>query len=406
MALGDISAVIDTLEWDSVYGLEPTIAHRGGDIYVVAYRYSNSGWVASIEIQSDGTMPGPTYIDRAQFENNTGWFPQIIHISGDVFAVVARDTDNDGWVRTIDVDVAGDVGAVIDSLEFDPVDGRECDIIPITGGDNYLIAWFNATDNTVYVGSVEILANGQIGASLIDTLNLSPRVYTGEPHLIHISGNTYACVGEGGGSDGFVVTFEVLTDGQIGAAIIDYLEFDTTQGLTPRIVQVVGDIYAIVYERSFYVTLKTVDIDAAGNIGSVKDTLQLESALATNKRPKILKCAGGDRLFLVSWSDESLEEGMLATVLIESDGSIAAAPEDTQQIQAGRCRETDLIEVGTKYAVVYRGPDDDGWAATFDVETPAVGPVNIAKVNEVAAANIGEVNGSTWASIGKVNGVA
>ncbi len=62
----------------------------------------------------------------------------------------------------------GDIGGVIDTFEFDDIKGKTPDIIHISG-DVYAIAY----EGSSYDGSlatVEIAANGQITNSVIDTL--------------------------------------------------------------------------------------------------------------------------------------------------------------------------------------------------------------------------------------------
>ena len=61
--------------------------------------------------------------------------PVIIHVSGNVFAVVYRGNGNDGFIRTVEIAPDGNItNSVIDSLEYDTGKGYYPDIIPIGGG--------------------------------------------------------------------------------------------------------------------------------------------------------------------------------------------------------------------------------------------------------------------------------
>ena len=85
------------------------------------------------------------------------------------------------------------------------------------------------------------------------------------PNIIRISANIYAIVYSGSGDDGFLKTFGIADTGVITKPEIATLEFDTSKGKTPNIINVSGDVYAIVYsgngDDGF---LKTVEISGAG----------------------------------------------------------------------------------------------------------------------------------------------
>jgi len=148
------NSVIDTLEFDTGDGYEPCIIHISGNIYAVAYRGPGSdGYIKTIEISTGGLITD-TVIDSQVFESGQGYEPSLLHIGGNVYAVAYRDSVNDGWVKTWEIQINGQItDTVIDSLEFDTANGYEPDIINVAT-DVYAIAYrgTNADGFVVTVG--------------------------------------------------------------------------------------------------------------------------------------------------------------------------------------------------------------------------------------------------------------
>ena len=147
-------------------------------------------------------------------------------------------------------------------------------------GMTYAIAYTNYT-GSAYVGflkTVHIATDGQITDTVIDTLEFDSS--NGQyPNIINISGNIHAIAYTGDPDDGFLKTVEIATDGQITDTIIDTLEFDGSAGLTPNIIHVSGDVYAIAYSGTGNNgLLKTVEIATNGQItDTIIDTLEFDT---------------------------------------------------------------------------------------------------------------------------------
>ena len=152
---------------------------------------------------------------------------------------------------------------VIDTFEFATQNGQEPNLIAISG-NVYAIA-YRGLNNDGFVTTVTIATNGQITDTVIDTLEYDTA--TGPtPNIIQIAGDVYAIAYEGSNSDGFLKTVTIATDGQITDTVIDTAEFDTSNGETPNIVAISG-VYAIAYEGptedGF---LQTIEITTGGQI--------------------------------------------------------------------------------------------------------------------------------------------
>ncbi|MBU2608635.1 MAG: hypothetical protein KKF26_04885, partial [Chloroflexi bacterium] len=215
----------DTLEFDTVNGMAPAVTHVSGDVYAIAYEGPGSdGFLKTVEIAPSGNITDAV-IDTLEFDTGTGQEPSIIHVSGNVYAIAYRGTGDNGFLTTVDIATSGNItDAVIDTLEFDAVTGREPGIIHVSG-DVYAIAYRGPADNG-FLTTVEIAASGQITDAVIDTLEFDS-VNGQEPSIIHVSGNVYAIAYRGPADDGFLKTVEIAPSGNITDAVIDTLEFDT-----------------------------------------------------------------------------------------------------------------------------------------------------------------------------------
>ena len=75
-----------------------------------------------------------TVIDMLEYNTSRGSEPDIIHISGDIFAIAHRGAGGDGFIKTLSVDATGDIASsVIDTFEFDTSTGIDPDIIHVSG---------------------------------------------------------------------------------------------------------------------------------------------------------------------------------------------------------------------------------------------------------------------------------
>ena len=265
---------IDSFEFDVVKGKTPDIIPISGDVYAIAYAEDgDDGRLITVTIANDGQIT-EAIIDSVEFDNAKGKTPNIIHISGNVYAIAYAGDGDDGWLITGTITAAGQItDTLIDSLEFDPVKGKTPNIIPISG-DVYAIAYAGDGDAGSLI-TVTIATDGQITDTVIDTLEFDTSQGK-TPNIIPISGDVYAIAYAGNADAGSLKTVTIATDGQITDPVIDTMEFDSAKGKPPNIIPVSGDVYAIAYagngDDGF---LKTLTIATDGQITDpVIDTLE------------------------------------------------------------------------------------------------------------------------------------
>jgi hypothetical protein len=370
VTIGNIGAAIDTLEFDTADGWEPDIIQVSGNTYAIAYRGSgNDGFVKTVSIATNGDI-GNTVIDTLEFDTADGWEPDIIQVSGNVYAIAYRGPSNDGFVKTVSIAANGNIGnTVIDTLEYDTTDGYEPRIIHISG-TVYAIA-YRGTSNDGFVKTISIAANGDIGNTVIDTLEYDTADGY-EPRIIHISGNIYAIAYRGTSYDGFVKTVSIATNGDIANTVIDTLEYDTANGYEPDIVYISGNVYAITYRGTgndgF---VKTISIAANGDIANtVIDSLEFNGVYVYE--PNIIPVSSD--VYVLAYRGSS-NAGYLKTVSIAANGSITDTVIETVAFDTGEGYEPRIIHIsGDIFAIAYRGVNSDGFVKTISINTQGGSP--------------------------------
>ncbi|GAG62064.1 unnamed protein product, partial [marine sediment metagenome] len=178
----------DNVEFDTDDCHRPDIIHVSGDVYAIAYKGKDKddGYLKTVEITTTGDITEPV-IDTFEFETVKGKTPNIIHVSSDVYAIAYSGDKDDGYLKTVEITTTGDITEpVIDTFEFETVKGKTPDIIHVSG-DVYAIAYEGESGQ---VTTVEITTTGDITEPVIDTFEFET-VKGKTPDIIHISGDVY-----------------------------------------------------------------------------------------------------------------------------------------------------------------------------------------------------------------------
>ena len=355
--------VRDTWEYDTDNGLTPDIIPISGDIYAVAYDgKDNDGFLKTVRINSNGLFT-KTPIDTWEYDTDNGMTPDIIPISGNVYAVAYDGKDADGFLKTVTISSGGAITkTAIDTWEFDTANGQTPVIVPISG-NVYAIA-YNGVDDDGFLKTVTISSSGLITKTPIDTWEYDT-FKAQAPDIIHISGNVYAIAYSGDGDDGFLKTVTISSSGLITKTAIDTLEFATVRGKFPDIIPVSGDVYAIAYQGSPSDTdacyLRTVNITSSGIIANtIIDAMEIEPK---GKTPNIIPIA--TNVYAIASSGDKWN---VRTVHITNDGNIIAKLTNTPVFDAGKGKTPAIIPIsGDVYAIAYDGVDDDGFIKTVNL---------------------------------------
>ena len=351
----------DTLEFDAQKGNTPNIIPISGDVYAIAYTGNgDDGFLKTFEITANGQITD-TAIDTLEFDTQKGNTPSIIPIAGDVYAIAYAGNGDDGFLKTVEIAANGQItDSVIDSLEFDTQKGKTPSIIPISG-DVYAIAYAGNGDDG-FLKTVEIASSGQITDSVIDSLEFDTQKGN-TPNIIPVAGNVYAIAYAGNGDDGFLKTIEIAGNGQITDAVIDSLEFDTVKGKTPNIIPVSGNIYVIAYTGDGDDgILKVVDITVSGQITDAAiDTLEFDNQKGNT--PNIIPVSGN--IYAIAYAGDG-GDGFLKTVEIAASGQITDVVINTLEFDTLKGKTPNIIPIsGDIHAIAYTGDGDDGFLKTI-----------------------------------------
>lgn len=371
MAYGDIGPAQDTLEYELTDITKPDMVHVSGDIYAVAYENaSGNGAVITIDITATGAI-GAAVIDSLEFDAVDGHEVKIVHVLGDIYAIAYRGVGADGFLVTVEITTAGAMGAAVeDTLEFDTDACYEPD--PIMISDSIIAIVYRDVANQGKIITASIAADGQIGAATIDNEN-AWAANCNNPTIAHVAGDIFAITYRDNVFDGHVCTMDIDTAGEIGAAVVDTLEFDGSMSADPKMCKVLGNIFAIAYRGpGDDGWLCTVTISDAGAIGAaVEDTLEFEATFCAH--PDIIHIGGG--IVAIAYQDVG-DDGFLVTAKIETNGQIGAAIIDSEEYDLAQGANPSIVHVsGDQYAIAYKGPGDDGYIKTPTIETPTEGRI-------------------------------
>ncbi|MFC1916191.1 DNRLRE domain-containing protein [Chloroflexota bacterium] len=252
-------AVINTLEFDTLKGKWPEIIQIDVDTFAIAYSGDGDvGMLTTTRIKDDGT--GLKVEDTLEFDaSGGGWSLDIIPISGDIYAIAYSGSVDGGFLKTVEIGTNGQItDTVLDTLEFDTSVCWDPDIVPVSG-DVYAIA-YEGNGGKGFLTTVEIATSGAITDAVIDSLEFDTLVGY-YPDIIPVSGDTYAIAYTGSGDDGYLETVTIANDGIISEALTNTPEYDPLKGNNPNIIPISGDVYAIAYsgdgDDGF---LKTIDL--------------------------------------------------------------------------------------------------------------------------------------------------
>lgn len=109
-----------------------------------------------------------------------------VNLSGDVYGIVYEDASSDGWIETVNINIAGAI-ALIDSWEFEAADGNFPDICHIISV-NYAIVFKGSGASAGWVITVAVSDVGTITKSILSSNNyITANAYGYEPFVRLIS---------------------------------------------------------------------------------------------------------------------------------------------------------------------------------------------------------------------------
>jgi len=195
-------------------------------------------------------------------------------------------------------------------------------------------------------------------------------VETDITRMTMIDSNTVAIVYQGTGADGFLIIYDISSTGDITNTRADVWEFDGSNGGTPNIIKIDGNVFAIAYEDIDYDGfIKTLTIADTGIVTkSWIDTLEFDTVDAGYQY--LFHVA--DNVYGVSYQGTAAD-GFLCTMTIDNDGTISNALIDSLEFDIyDNVWYAPVIPVsGDYFLIVYDATGNDGMSHTVEVNTDA-----------------------------------
>ncbi|MBN1280253.1 MAG: type IV pilin [Candidatus Thermoplasmatota archaeon] len=343
--------------------------------------------------------------------------PDIIHVSGDVYAIACRGTSHDGYLITVTITDQGAITNnhdIVDSMRFTwvsdyPPAGVNHDcykprIIHVSDQGSYqvfAIVYSTSASNTGgYLITVAINNDGTIQKGATFAGDLLKFRQSGEncfdPYITHINGDVYAIVyGYQNKDRGHLITVTISAVGEIQDTIVETLSYDSdTANEEPNeyctLFHVNGDIYGIGFsgkdQDGNIVTVKIPD-SGVGLERKTFDAYDLDSAHSMSfvHIGDITHLSTSCQLFAVAYNhyEGTSSYVKINYVIISNDGLFIykdlSAVIDLYESTSGGYFETEMIRVDDNtLAVIYRQYSSYGMIQTVDIDinTRAITPVD------------------------------
>jgi hypothetical protein len=252
----------------------PKIVHVSDDIYMIAFiqsdvnpKFANLRTVRMLDNGTTGPVLGSHTFGAKEVYDHC-----LIRITDNVTALVYRNNEKAGIIKTIVVSEKGtdiSLNNANSSLEFENWNCYEPNIIPISG--NIYAIVYRGNDSLGYLKTVEIADNGTISDQVIDSFIFESINKTYYPRIIHISGDIYAIVYQADTKNGIIATVEISDEGLITDQVVDNLLIEDDYCEIPKIVHMHNDIYLIAYQSDQtdgYIAEISIESD-----GSISDSV-------------------------------------------------------------------------------------------------------------------------------------
>lgn len=276
---GEISnAVLATIALSPSWGVLPHIVKVANNVFAIAYQGTNYHLtVETVSISDDGLTLAS--IEELIIVPADCRAPKIMRVTGNVFAVSYVQTSvTTIRVSTITIDDAGNVTGITDTIDLTANGWYYTDMAAVNG-TIFAILFIDTVSGTT-VKTIEIDVSGNITNTAVDTQIINAASISTRQGITEVLAGVFAIAHVGADLDGFISTVTITAAGEI-SAVVDSLEIYTLDAREFRVIHIGQGICAITYKKQALVdgSISTVDIDAAGNIGAALiDTLDIETA--------------------------------------------------------------------------------------------------------------------------------
>jgi hypothetical protein len=307
--------------------LWPKIVHVTGDLYAIVYKNSDRKIaVKTVYISAKGIV---TPTNKPELSYDTGAEPDIIYVAPypgeDAYVFAIAYQNRVGYVGTVKITTEGIVTPITyPAYPFDTdTNCGKPKIINVSGpvGDDYIYA-IAYQKEAGYVKTVKIKSNGEVTDSFKPAFPFDTKC--DESDIVYVSGpidNVYIyAIAYSYDATGYVKTVKIKDDGEVTDTKMPKFPF-AKAGYTPDIIHSLNDIYVVAYTNDKDIGyFKTISINSNGFVVDTGDQAVTFSRGPPNKfgkTPDIIHITHA--VFAVAYEDQSAKPGTIATLRIYKD---------------------------------------------------------------------------------------
>lgn len=370
MTTGDIGSVIDTLVHDPIRGTENNIAKVNDTIALIFYWDADSNHkLATVQVDPTGQITD-TVIDTLVFNGAWAGFLWLIERATGLFVMTFRGALGGAgpyvYAASVTVDGAGDLPASItDTVLLHDFHGIYTCCFYYH--DDIVVAVYQKEPTGGWISTFTCNALGILSSSYTDRWEFETGI-SNYPRTCKVSYTHVAVVWQHADLSGRLATIPISTFGTITKSFTDTLTFEATNSTDSRIIHMQGDIYAIVYTGpNGHGFLATVDIDSSGNIGAaVLDTYEFETTDCNH--PTATKVS--DNMLAIVYTDGT-PNGQLVTIGIDNAGNITKPYQDKLNFSPVPTLGPMIAHMqGDIYLTAAEAIGIHGFTKSIDIETP------------------------------------
>ncbi len=286
--------------------------------------------------------------------------PDILHVDGDVYAIVSEKQSKDGVIVTVNLSSDGEIEETENQWVFGESTASQLlsPHIVHLHDDMFVISYINKTQERTYVKTVEIYNDASIvptGYSIFFDSDCA------DSSLTKIDQNQFVLVytRDNGGSDNEGVMRIINVSDSGNGELIDTGNlklFDTENDtISPRLTHLFDDLYSLMYSQDTDSSiLCTLQISSNGDISSFIDTLNINSSGCID--PFLLPFKNNLSMLFYANSDD---DGIVRTVFVDDDGKISSIYYETT-IQHSGFFMTDAMKISDETALLAFSDDMGG----------------------------------------------
>ena len=224
-------------EFDLNQARHNSLVKVDSDTYAVAYAgKDNDGFITTLTISSDGSTISK--VETIEHDLVNGQDNSLVHVNDDTYALAYEGESSDGYISTFTIDSDGDItptriqnhaafASASANTEHDALWGNQNSLVQVDS-DTIALAYgnYDVTISAGLISTFTIDSDGDITPIRIQnhaafesaSANLQHDTTLGEySSFIQMESDLYVLAYTGTGSDGFISTFKIDSDGVITA---------------------------------------------------------------------------------------------------------------------------------------------------------------------------------------------